>query len=172
MAIPVELEMLDQDGVPRSPYVIKRNGENGMVVFNEDLREFDVLFSPAFNPDFGVEMAQDFSFSGTPVGVHDGTDTAFWTASAIVGTKFTFDSTDEANSGTKSVKANKAALNDVMEFDRLSDLDLSNYVAITLFVFVASRKRYGTCASNRSRMAVCTSAGSGNCFSCCLAKGY
>jgi hypothetical protein len=138
MTIPVILEGLDKNGAHRSPHILKRNGENGLVVFNEDLRVYDTTFLPAFNIDFGVEMARDFSFGGTPVKAHNGTDTSLWTASAISGTKFTFDSTDQNNTaaGTKSVKSNKAAVSDVMEFDRLSDLDLSAYTAVTLFIYV------------------------------------
>ncbi len=134
--INVEIQGADNTGRVLRTTMIKRNGEQGPVVFTEALRQFDSVLQPAFNPMFGIEMARDFSFGGTPVGIHDGIDSTLWTASAIVGAKYTFDSTDQANSGTKSIKTDKANVGHVMELDRGSDLDLSAYVAITLFVYV------------------------------------
>ena len=135
MTIPVKIA----DGqTGETVNVHTRNGDAGIVAFTDDLRQYDVQFLPAFNPLLGIEMARDFSFSGTPVGVHNGTDAVQWTGTAITGTKFTFDSTDQANSGTKSVKTNNAVVGNVMEFDKGSDIDLSNYVAITMFIYVSS----------------------------------
>lgn len=134
MTIPFNIQ--DGTGTDLSASVKEKSGINGLVVYNQELQEFEVLFSAAFNETFGIEMAQDFSFGGTPDGIHNGTDSVLYTAAAISGTKFTFDSTDQANSGTKSIKSNKAQVGNIMEFDRGSDVDLSNFVAITLFVYV------------------------------------
>jgi len=121
----VEQEMLHKDGTPV-----------GAVVYTEPVHDQDIRFAPAINDELGIEMAINGAFGGTPVGVHDGIDSALWTASSINGVKFTFNSTDQANSGTRSVKTDNAALNDVMEFDKGSDLDLSSYVGITMFIYV------------------------------------
>jgi len=109
---------------------------SGIVAYTHRLEERIVAFTPALNDEFGIEMAIDSSFGGTPVEVHDGTDSVDWTATTIIGTKFTFDSTDQANTGTKSIKSNKAALNDVFQLDNGSDFPLTSSVAITMFVFV------------------------------------
>lgn len=126
----------DGKGTRKRAHLHQRNGDTGLVVFTEDLKEKEILFNPAFNPDFGIEMAIDASFSGTPELIHDGTDTVAWTGTNITGTKVTFDSTDRANTGTKSVEVDNPALSNVWQFDRGSDVDLSNFVAISMFINV------------------------------------
>ena len=200
---------------------------NGSIVYTHQLVPRDVAFTPALSSTLGVEMAVDAGFAGTAVGVHNGTDSTLWTASAIVGTKFTFNQDDEvANGGIvtivtatdtagdtvtigvngvdtvktegsdwnrtngdndatatslatelstisgvtavavsavvtvtsdnsnitkidtsdatampgtgQAIKVNKAQTNDIMEFDKGSTIDLSGYVAITMFIYVSS----------------------------------
>jgi len=136
MTIPVLIG--DGDGSDMVASVRRKNGERGIVAYTEELRDYDTLFTPAFNSTFGIEMAQDFSFGGTPVPIHNGIDNVYWTGSAIAGNKYTFNSTDQANSGTNSVKSDKAILGNVMQFDKGSDIDLSNYVALTMYAYVES----------------------------------
>ncbi len=81
-------------------------------------------------------MAQDASVGGTPDNIHDGLDNIYWTGSSIIGGKFTFDSTDQANTGLQSVKTDDAKVNDIMQFYKGSSVDLSNYVSISLNVYV------------------------------------
>lgn len=151
MTIPVEIEGADNEGRVLRQTMIKRNGEQGPVVFIDPLREYEANTAFAFNRNFGIEMARDFSFTGTPVGVHNGIDSTLWTAVSVIGTKYTFNSTDQFNSGAASVKSNKASVGNVMEFDRGSNLDLSNYVAITMYIYVDN----GWSPSNTDSMSVC-----------------
>ncbi len=88
-----------------------------------------------FNPVYGIELNQDAGFSGTPDGVHDGTDSALWTASAVSGT-WTFDSTDEANGGTKSIDGTATVNNSEALLTRGSTISTGSYVALTGFVFL------------------------------------
>ena len=134
----ISVRIKDGDGSGMEASIRRRNGERGLVVFNEELRDRNASFSPAFNSEFGVQMAQDFSFSGTPVEVHDGIDNTYWTATAISGTKFTFNSTTVANSGTRSIESNKPKVGDIMQLDKGSNQALSTYSALTLFIYVAS----------------------------------
>ena len=138
MTIRVEITGALANGELREAGIHQSNGDVGLKVFSEPRHLRSTQFIPAFNPDFGIEMAIDASFGGTPVGVHNGTDSVEWAGTSVTGIKFTFDSTDEAFAGTKSVKTNRAVLNDVMQFDRGSDLDLTGYTAITLHIRVAS----------------------------------
>ena len=84
-------------------------------------------------------MAINASFGGTPELVHDGGDTLAWTGSSVIGTSINFSSTDEANSGTQSVHVNSPSVGDVWQFDRGSNIDLSGYSAITMWINVDRR---------------------------------
>lgn len=201
----LDVKIVDGFGTSQQAQVFKRNGNQGLVVYTEKLILGDILFQPALNDVFGVEMAIDGSFSGNPVFVNDGTDTLFadsgttdgttsnklvdssqnfvttvtvgmpvhnttddtyatvtavdsntvlslsadimttgenyqidfeWTGTAIAGVKFVFDSTDQANTGTKSFKINNASINDTAQFAKGADQDLTNFVGISFFVFV------------------------------------
>jgi len=106
----------------------------GAVVYTEPYRELTPQFAPFINGEAGVNMNVNAAFGGVPEIVYDGTDTVAWTGSEIVGNKVTFDSTDRAHGGTKSVKVDNPALNDIWQFDKGSDLSVSGFVGITLFV--------------------------------------
>jgi hypothetical protein len=131
-------QITDGSGTKRKAHLHKRNGDTGLKVFTEPLYEFDANSTPAFNPDLGVQMAVDASFGGTPDGVHNGTDSVLWTGSQISGTKTTFDSTAQANSGTKSIQTNNANVGNTFQLARASSIDLSGYVAITMYIYVDS----------------------------------
>lgn len=119
--------------------VYHRNGDRGLKVFTAELKEKNLLFLSALNPALGNEMAIDASFGGTPEIIHDGADDSVaWTASAISGTKFTFDSTTQKNSGNQSVETANASVSDTMQFERYPDVDLSNFIGLSMFVYVTS----------------------------------
>jgi len=134
----VGFQIKDGGGTGAESDVHTRNGDSGLVAFTDDLKIRDTLFIPAFSATLGVNMAVDASFGGTPVRAHDGTDTALWTGSQILGTKTTFDSTDQADVGTKSVKTANASLGDVYEFDRGSDVTVASFTALSIRIFVDS----------------------------------
>jgi len=106
----------------------------GPVVYTHKRRVSTLATHPLANDEFGVSMNQDASTGGTPLGIHNGLDSALWTASDIIGTKMTASSGDRANTGSFSVKVDNPALNNVWQFDRGSDLTLSGYVSITMYV--------------------------------------
>lgn len=110
----------------------------GLVVATRPLKQQDIFVRPFINPTYGIDMNINAAYSGTPDHVHDGTDNSYWTASAISGVKFTFNSTDQNNTagGSKSVLSNRAAVGDTAQFAKGSSVDLSGYVAITLYVYV------------------------------------
>lgn len=117
--------------------------ERGLLVQTEPYRIFDTVFHPFLNDTYGNSMNQNAGFTGTPVLIHDGTDSVAWTGSNIVGTRVTFDSTTQAVSPTKSVYVNSPNLNDTWEFDRGSNLDLTSYSSISMQVYVEGRWTVG-----------------------------
>ena len=78
-------------------------------------------------------MNQNGVSSGTPDIVHVGiTDGVYWTGSNVVGGKGNFNSGDRAESGVVSVKWDKMNLNDIIQFDKGSYVDVENHTSISL----------------------------------------
>jgi len=116
---------------------------SGLVVYTEPLRTKIGTSVPAISPVFGVSAAVDAQFSGTPDGIHNGTDSALYTASAISGT-WTFDSTTQANSGTKSIDASATVNNDEALLTRASTISTGAFTAVTGFIYLTSFPSQGT----------------------------
>ncbi len=108
----------------------------GVVVATRPLKTFENAVKFFSNSEYGVDMNVDAGSGGTPVPVHNGIDTVYWTGSEPVGAKATFNSGDRANSGSNSVKWDNPAVNDIIQFDRGSDLTVSGYVSLTMYVNV------------------------------------
>ena len=130
MALPVEIEGTDPDGVIRKANTVKRNGDNGIVVFTEHLKAQSNLFLPALNPTLGNEMAIDASFGGTPDGIHNGTDSAWWTASTISGT-WDFASATDPDTGSLCIEQVSNGATDEGLLTRASSIDTGSYVGVS-----------------------------------------
>lgn len=137
MAIPIEIQGSSKgNGVSKAeiynPSHDKRTGAAGVTVYTEDrlLKSFQPI--PLSSAGFGISLAQDGSFGGTPDKIHDGTDIILWTGSNVTGNKVIFDSTDRAFEGTKSVRIDNPSNGDIWQFSKGSDLTLNNYKALTL----------------------------------------
>lgn len=99
------------------------------------------------NEQFGADLNQDASFAGTPEGVHNGTDTVLWTGSIESGggSSFIFDSTVQANNGTKSIDARSSSNGNTALLQKPSGtISASDYVALSGFVYIESWTDQGT----------------------------
>ena len=110
--------------------------KNALVVVQERLINLEHSRANFNNETYGVLMNQDASFGGTPLEVNDGEDTTLWTAQDVVGTKLTAGSADRANTGSTSTKVDNPAANDIWEFDKGSNQDLTSYVSLTMAINV------------------------------------
>ena len=79
-----------------------REGDPGLTVYTEPRRVIPLTSRPLTSGAGSLEMAVAVGFSGTPDPIHDGTDTALWTASAISGT-WAFADTSAASQGVTTV---------------------------------------------------------------------
>ena len=138
MVMSVEIVGTNGDAKRRRADMHQRDEFVGQVVYTDNLLVHEQFSTLALNPTLGFEMAIDASFGGTPEPVHNGTDSVEWTGSNISGSKVTFDSTDQAKTGTKSVKVNAPAVNNVWQFDQGSTFTPANYVALGVWVYVDS----------------------------------
>jgi len=110
--------------------------KKSLVVATRDLKTYINTILPFLNSTYGANMNQNCAYGGVPEKVHDGTDSVLWAGSSIVGAKFTFDSADQSHGGTKSVKIDAAEINDIMQFAKGANLTVSNYVALTMWIYV------------------------------------
>ncbi len=122
---------------------IPEREKRGLVVATRSLKTFenDVRFFT--NGAQGIDMNVDASFGGTPVKIHNGIDDALWTASAIAG-NWTFNSTDQAHTGSNSVDATLTVNNSVAEFVKGGDQDLSGHVGISGWIYLTGWTQTGT----------------------------
>ena len=120
--------------------VLQVDKDNSLVVATQPLKTYESKLVFARNDTYGIDMNQNAAFGGTPVLIHDGTDSVAWTMSEPVGTKWTADSADRPYVGTKSLKCDNPNINDVMQVINNigpgTDIDMSNYVALTLWINV------------------------------------
>ena len=118
-------------------HIVDGDGEKqALVVATRDLKTYEN--SPQFfsNSIYGTNMNQNAEATGTPSGIHNGTDSVLWTASSIVGGKFTFNSTALAHSGTKSIEFDNAVVGDTMQLAASGSQNISTYRKISMWANV------------------------------------
>lgn len=98
---------------------------------------------PFFNTTFGFDLNQNGAFGGTPEGIHNGTDSALWTASALSGT-WNFASTAQAKSGTKSIDATATTKDREALFEDATSTNMANYLALTGWVYITAWAENGS----------------------------
>ena len=109
-----------------------------LVVATRDLKTYENNPQFFLNTSYGSNMNQNAEYTGVPSGIHNGTDSALWTASSIAGVKFTFNSTDVAHSGTKSIKIDSAAVGNTMQLSAGSSQNISTYTKLSMWAYVSN----------------------------------
>lgn len=134
----------DPDGGGISRIITKPDLDAGLMVYTDSART-TARFARNFTEILtgSSSLAVDGRFSGTPEHIHNGTDNVYWTATALSG-NWTFDSTNQANSGTMSVDARSTVHNDEAQFEAASSITANDYVAIAGAVYVNSWPSGGT----------------------------
>lgn len=122
----------------RQAFVVDGEDINALAVATRPLKKFYEGSQVFLNETYGVDMNQNAAPSGTPLLIHDGTDTVAWTASAIGGI-WDFASTDQAHTGTKSIDATLTIEGDVAQFAKGSTQSLSSYASLSLWIYVEAR---------------------------------
>ena len=119
----------------------------GLVVYTDTQVKLQTAVRFLSSSDFGVNMNQYVGASGTADGVHDGTDTALWTGSVLAGASgaFAFDSSAQANGGTKSIDASASVNDNMALLTRASGtIDLDSYSALHGSIYITSWPVTGT----------------------------
>jgi len=109
-----------------------------LVVATRPLKTYDVALQFFTNDVYGIEMAQNVTPTGTPEVMYKenlGTPTE-WDVDSIQGGKFDPARTNRPRTGTYSIRTDNAAVNNILEWDRGSDVAMSGYASITMWVNV------------------------------------
>ena len=132
----------DSSGVPVE--VNTDTGENtALVVATRDHKTYTTKTAFFSNPTHGIEMAQDGKYGGTPLLIHDGTDTVAWTFSEPVGTAWVADSTTRFYSDAKALLSSNSNVGAIMQVINNTgpgdNIDMTaSYVALTMWINVDS----------------------------------
>ena len=132
----------DKAGVTAAVNTI--DGEDtGLVVATRPHKTFTTRLGFITNSTYGNDMAQDASFGGVPITVHNGTDDVAWTFTEVsVGAaKFTEDSTDRFYAGSKSIKGANNPVGDYCQFTNQdggagTDIVMAGYTAFSMWINV------------------------------------
>jgi len=116
---------------------------DGLVVATRSLKSYMNFVEHLTNPTYGIDMNKGTAYGGAPDNVHNGTDNAYWTGSAVIGT-WTFDSIAQAHGGTKSVDGTATVNGDIAQFAKGGDVVLTGYVAITGWIYITAWSTQGT----------------------------
>ena len=111
---------------------------HALVVATRPLKTFTNKAAFFTNPTYGIDINQDAAAGGRPEEIHNGLDDTLWTGSNVVGSKAIFNNIDQFKEGTQSVLINNSNINDVVQFDKGSGIDLSNYIGFSMWIYVAS----------------------------------
>jgi len=148
MAVPFEIQgTMAGNGYIKAemfnPKTEGRDGQPGIIAYTQDRVKRVYAAQPLVSATSGFNMNTSVGFSGTPDGIHDGTDSVLWTGTALSGT-WDFASTAQAAAGTKSVDATAAIRNTEAQFERGSAITPSNYTAISGSIYITSWSTSGT----------------------------
>jgi len=117
--------------------------DTGLVVATRSHKTYTIKTAFFTNPTYGREMAQDGKYGGTPLLLHDGTDTGAWTFSEPVGLAWVADSTDRFYADAKSLLSNNSNVGAIMQVINNTgpgdNIDMTaSYVALTMWINVDS----------------------------------
>jgi hypothetical protein len=121
--------------------------EHALVVATRPLKTFNNDARFFVNDDYGANMNINASPTGTPLPVHDGTDTTLWTGTTVSGASTVdFDKTEHPRTGSKSIKVEEE-VDVVWQIANGADLDMTNYVSLTIWIYVDKNWKAGDSVS-------------------------
>ena len=124
--------------------VDRRDGRNRLHVLTEQYKELANRSKFFSHPDLGINMNVDGSItSAADEGVHNGTDSMWWTATAISGT-WDFSSTNQAYAGTYSIDATGTQNDDTAQFENDEFLGSSTFNTLSGWIYITSWSDVGT----------------------------
>lgn len=108
----------------------QRDLQDGLMIYTENARELQFKTLRFNNEIHGSDMAVDVAPTGTEVVIHDGTDTAGWTGSALVGT-WDFSDTTRPAVSSNCVSITAGTNGSSAKFDASGTVAMSSYVSFS-----------------------------------------
>jgi hypothetical protein len=143
--VTIKVTLGDGQGTNGEAAVVKRAElPAGVVTYTEPYRVGVPRTTAAVSATYGADMNQNIAFSGSPDGIHDGTDSVLWTGSNLSGANFVFNSTAQARAGTKSVDATATLGTNEALFTRSSAIDSDSYTALSGSIYITGWATSGT----------------------------
>lgn len=126
-------DLLGQDASIKNGKV--KGDKPGLVVYSSPQSHWTTTSIPFLSSAGSPLLNVDGSSSGATEGIHDGTDSVLWTASALSGV-WDFASTTQANSGAMSVDATATIDGDQAQFERASSIDSADFATLTGAIYL------------------------------------
>lgn len=108
---------------------------NALHVASEEYFTYSTVSGFFTNSDFGINLNRNFS-TQTGELIHNGGDSTAWTGVQTVGTSFTFDASNNPDTGTRNISCVVSTNGDIVFFDRGSDLTITNEVALQGAIYI------------------------------------
>lgn len=115
----------------------RHNLSPGLLVYTHPYEVGDPLIQFFGDDNGNTNQNVNASGAGTLEGVHNGSDSVQWTATALLGS-WNFSSTDQAHTGTRSIDATSTRNGDVASFAKGSDLNVTDYSTLRGYIYVTS----------------------------------
>jgi len=122
--------------MPDEAHVVQTNGLHpGLMVYTHPVDQYAWGSTLLSNPTYAT--AANINPAGSPVLtlIHNGGDTAAWTAAAVSGGGFDFTSTAQAQEGTQSIDASVSVNNDIAGFTAPAPLNPQDFSDLRLYVY-------------------------------------
>ena len=117
----------------------------GLVVYNDSLNHYSYDVKYLTNPSFGRNVNQDpTSITVTSTTIHDGGDTAGWTATNLSGSGFDFAGTGQVFAGLASIDATSSSHNNIASFATVTPVNPTSISYIRMRVYIESFDTRGT----------------------------
>jgi len=134
----LDVRILDGDGTGNLGKIqVYKDANNGLIVSTRPYNYYRYKIYQFLNDTYGDSLNIPIIL-GTPENVHNGIDSTYWTGSSISGTAPTFNSTARAYNGTRSILWSNPTQSSVFELAKGSNLDLTNYIYLTMWIYVVS----------------------------------
>ena len=115
--------------------IVDRGDSNALVVATTPLKTYENEVQFFISSTYGIDMNIGRTVDQTE-NIYNGGDSVYWTASVISGIKWTLSSTDQAHTGSLSLKYDNGNANDVVQFLNSGDLTLTNYNDLVIWIYV------------------------------------
>ena len=127
----IEVIQVDSAGSRMSVQAHERDGKSGAIVYTREYAQRTSQTRAFLNDTYGNALNQNAAFTGTPVVIHNGTDSVAWTGAAVAGT-WDFADTTNPFAGTKCTSLTAANNNDSATFTGGASVAGASYSAITM----------------------------------------